>query len=289
VRFGALAYVGVPVQFDDGTVIGTLCAMSKRTIADAERGVPLMSLLGQLVAHELQLVEQARHTQDRLSREQSTAEERERFLALVAHDLRNPLSAIRLNAELLARQAGRGQHALTERILAVTARMCRLIDDLLDLSRGRLGTGIAIRLGHVQPAPFLAARLAEICTVNPQAELVIEVDELPNTTDAWDPDRIAQLLDNVVGNAIQHGEGHTVTVRARHVANTCQIDVLNEGKTIPEDVLQTLFEPFHRSSAPARGLGLGLYISYRIAVAHGGTIVARSREGQTCLRVILPL
>lgn len=264
-KFGARAYIGVPVQFDDGTFVGTLSALSRQARPGADSAVPLMTLLGQLIAHELQLVDQARHTEDRLTREQSTAEERERFLALVAHDLRNPLSAIRLNAELLAKQAGPEQRAVTERILAVTARMCRLIDDLLDLSRGRLGSGVVIRLRQVEPGPFLSARLAEIRTANPGVALVVEQSELPARTDAWDPDRVAQILDNVVGNAIQHGEQEPVQVWIRVNGDNCEIDVINGGPAIPDD------------------------ISHQIALAHGGDITAKTREGHTCLRVTLPL
>jgi len=288
VRFGAQAYVGVPVQFDGGEVIGTLSAIGKSPHSGIERAVPLMSLLAQLVAHELQLEDHARDTENRLLREQLTSEERERFLALVAHDLRNPLAAIRLHAELLAKQVGPNQRALTERVLAITARMVRLIDDLLDLSRGRVGSGIMVRPGHVDPRHFLETRLAEIQTANPGAELQLELLPLPSSTDAWDPDRVAQLLDNVVGNAIQHGAGEPVKISARALDEFCQIDVVNGGAAIPDDVLETLFEPFHRTSAPGRGLGLGLYIANEIARAHGGGITATSRDGRTCVSVVLP-
>lgn len=288
-KFGAEAYVGVPVKFDDGTLIGTLCALSKRPKPRTDRAVPLMSLLGQLVAHELQLENVAQHTETRLKSEQSTAEERERFLAMVAHDLRNPLTSIRTNAEVLARNVADDLRSAAGRILGVTERMVRLIDDLLDLSRGRIGAGIALRRVRLQPKSFLAAFLAELAAANPQATLKSELHDLVPFTDAWDGDRVAQLLDNVISNAIQHGEGKPVVVRARLVGRTAQIDVLNNGAAIPDDVLETLFEPFHRTSAPTRGLGLGLYIAHQIARAHGGDIRARTREGETCLRVTLPL
>ena len=217
----------------------------------------------------------------------------EMFVGILGHDLRNPLSAIMTGASLLQRRGESEKVVKTaSRILSSAGRMGRMIDQVLDFTRIRLGRGIPI-----QPR---RADLAEICRV--------AIDEFENTTPkrriafvsrgdtagSWDADRIVQLVSNLLGNALTHGDpALPVTVSCDGTAPFfVQLDVHNAG-TVPADLIPVLFEAFRTGSNEkqerSHGLGLGLFISQQIAFAHSGTIhVTSSEEDGTHLIVRLP-
>ncbi|MGZ3460868.1 MAG: PAS domain-containing sensor histidine kinase, partial [Archangium sp.] len=223
-----------------------------------------------------------------------TAEFRERFLGIVSHDLRNPLSIINLSATLLLRQEALPERALrlAQRISLNAELMGRMIGDLLDLTRGRLGGGIPI-----SPAPtdlgLLGRRvLSELEVAHPARELRLEARG--DLRGEWDPDRLAQLLGNLLKNAVDYSPEDTpVTLSLQDEGVQVRIDVRNQGEPLPAALLPDLFEPFRRGgsrgSRPSSGLGLGLYIVQQITLAHGGTVEVRStREEGTVFSVWLP-
>jgi PAS domain S-box-containing protein len=219
------------------------------------------------------------------------AEFQKRIVGIVSHDLRNPLNVIQLSATLLARgKLSEAQRAALGRLLSSTRRAGRLIRDLLDYTSASIGGGIQIR-----PRPTdlsrLAARGVDEARLQDEGR-DIQLVVSGQATGAWDPDRLAQVVTNLLDNALQHSpKGTPVRVLVQGTADTGTLIVSNAGPAIPPEVLPTLFEPFRRGPGGerTRGLGLGLYISRQIVSAHGGTIEGRSSAGQgTSFTVTLP-
>lgn len=287
---GIAAYVGVPFRLPNGSVLGTLCAFDKVPHVGLEEAVPLYRLFARLLAHEFQLVDVARTSLAALHSETETAFSRERFLAAVVHDLRTPLAAIEVSAQLMRRELERADSRRgVERILDATSRMARLIDDLMDFARGRLGSGIPIARHHVPDATaFIGSILEEVATAHPNRRVSWDI-RLDEPRVSWDVDRIAQCLENIVSNACLHGTaGSPVSVTVRSGEGVITIDVVNVGE-IPASDRTSLFEPFHGPRIVRRGLGLGLFIADQIARAHGGRIHVESINGETRTRVQLPV
>jgi PAS domain S-box-containing protein len=223
-----------------------------------------------------------------------TAEFRERFMGVVSHDLRNPLNAILLSANALLRADGvHANHAkAARRIMASGERMVRMIGELLDFTRGRLGGGIPI---HPQPCHLrhLCRQVIEELEIgHPGRELRLRADG--DFQGVWDPDRLTQLLDNLGKNALDYSHANApVDFTLTDAGDTLQIQVHNDGPPIPAALLPNIFEPFRRAVAgdahPTSGLGLGLFIVQQIAQAHGGTVEVASHDGQgTTFTVHLP-
>jgi PAS domain S-box-containing protein len=221
------------------------------------------------------------------------AEFRERFLGIVSHDLRNPLNAILLSVNALMRADGEVKHHLKNirRIATSAERMERMIADLLDFTRGRLGGGIPISPRPANLRSICGQVLEELEAGNPQREF-----RLSTTGDfqgTWDPDRLAQLFGNLGKNAVDYSpEGIPVDFVLRDEGDSVCVEVHNEGPPIPAELLPGIFEPFRRATDeqhPTSGLGLGLFIVQQIAHAHGGRIEVRSNEAEgTTFRVWLP-
>ena len=229
-----------------------------------------------------------------LQEHERTADLQERFAAILGHDLRNPLSSVAMGVQVLQSYRPPGQQQRTlDRMASSAARMSRMIDQLLDLTRCRLGGGIA-----VTPAPMNLGKLVtdvaeEASAAHPGHKLVVEA--VGDLEGEWDSDRLAQVVSNLVGNAMVHGAPDGgVRVSVHGFDDTVEVDVQSAGSPIPEEEKGTLFEPFRRSERPSAtahtsGLGLGLYITKEIVVAHGGAIEVKSPDGDgTTFHVVLP-
>jgi hypothetical protein len=217
---------------------------------------------------------------------------RDQFLAILGHDLRTPLSVVLTTATLVAREGDTGAKAAS-RIVSSVERMRRLVSDLLDLTRTRLGSGIPIKPAPVDLDVLVREVLAEFRALHPECRL--EFDPEGDLRGHWDRDRLAQVLSNLIGNALQHGEpGGPVDVTARGDADHVVVEVHNEGSPIPEALLASIFEPMVRhvrgsESGQQTSLGLGLHIVREVALAHGGTVVVTSTAGEgTTFSVRLP-
>ena len=237
--------------------------------------------------------ETARQTTLLADREQQlrgTARFREEFIGVIGHDLRNPLSAIRTGMQLLTRRAPLDacDAAVADRVVASADRMSRMIEDLMDFARGRLGGGIPLRRSAVDLHALCRDVVEEAQTAYGRT---VQLEVSGNTRGHWDSDRLAQLLSNLVGNALQHSSSDgTVTVTVRDEQDHARVEVHNAGAPIPDEHLEHIFEPFRRGdSAASAGLGLGLYIADRIVHAHGGTITVTSTQNEgTTFEVRLP-
>jgi PAS domain S-box-containing protein len=216
---------------------------------------------------------------------------RERLMGIVSHDLRSPLHGIILNAELLLRSEDVSGPVLTgvQRIIRSTERMSRMITDLLDFTRARLGGGIPLQRRPGNLVELVRATLEEFEVSHP-GRVVLSHEPGPYSGE-WDPDRLAQVLSNLVGNALHHGAAHTpVEVALRQEQSTLVLTVHNQGAPIPEALLPHVFDPFRGADGGSRqGLGLGLYIVQQILQAHGGSISVDSRaDPGTTFTVRLP-
>ena len=207
----------------------------------------------------------------------------ELFTGVLAHDLRNPLGAITTAAQLvLMRQEGEGDRNARplSKIVSSGQRMERMIDQLLDFTRARVGGGIEILVRDANLADLCSQAIGEIELVYPDRS--IQCSFVGDQGGTWDPDRLLQIISNLVANACQHGRpGSPVTVRLDgRQRETIVLEVHNLG-TIPEALQPTLFDPFrgtrHRRDH-SRGLGLGLFIVKELVRAHGGTVEVKSTE-----------
>lgn len=213
------------------------------------------------------------------------------FIGVLGHDLRNPLGAILTGAELGARMTDYEKaNQLFYRIKSSGQRMQRLIEQLLDVTRIRSAGGLTLQYAHADLRELTQAVIDEITDLH--NEVCIDFQVTGTTTGEWDADRLGQVLSNLVGNAVQHAMGSTrIDVRiADSSPDSIEFCIHNDGM-IPQDALPTLFDPFVKAAQRTRspGLGLGLYISHQIILAHCGHISVQSNaEGGTTFRVTLP-
>lgn len=220
---------------------------------------------------------------------------RDIFLAILGHDLRAPLQAISMSTELLLRKAPLEGDALTcaIHIKRGARHMAVMVSDLLELVRSRLGKSLPIEPAPMDLADAAHAVLAEACAGNPECDPTVNV--LGDTRGVWDAGRLDQLLQNLIGNALQHGlDKRDVTVTLRGEPDTVRLTVHNYGTPISEDAIGTIFDPLVRSAdeelgQPSTSLGLGLFIVKEVVNAHSGTIeVSSSEVDGTLFTVVLP-
>lgn len=231
------------------------------------------------------------------SYEQAVEVTRKTVLGVLGHDLRTPLGAVTLGADLLKQTEELGSRG--KRIIAQISTSVQsaneMVNDLLDLARCNLGTGIPVRLERTDLTTVCQSVVDELSTAHPEAQIAFT--HTGNITGQYDPSRMAQVFSNLIGNAARHGNSsHPIHVTLDSEDATACFCVQNHGEPIPASALPTLFNPEGRYSrspeaAPgaSSGLGLGLFIAAQIVEGHGGTIkVESTREHGTTFRVILP-
>jgi PAS domain S-box-containing protein len=215
----------------------------------------------------------------------------ERFVAIVGHDLRTPLSVISLGASTIAQRGGLApeQQVTLDRITRSAQRMREIIHELLDVVRARQGLGIPVVRGQADLAEIARRAVAELGELSSERPLAIEVRG--DTSLEGDPARLLQVVSNLVGNAVQHGSG-PVRIEIAGTADEVTLSVHNDGSPIAPDMMSTLFEPFRRGPARDAGrsgsLGLGLFIVREVVRAHGGEVEVESGEDGTNFTVRLP-
>ncbi|WIG93702.1 PAS domain-containing protein [Myxococcus sp. SDU36] len=215
---------------------------------------------------------------------------REQLMAVLGHDLRNPLNAINASAFQLTRAEDLAppERRAVDRIRKATARMGRMITDILDFARTRLGGGLPVARQPMDLAEVCQATLEELQVSAPERTLMLEASG--DTQGNWDPDRVSQVLGNLVANALQHGqEDRPVCVTVRGEAREVVLEVHNTGEPIAAELMPSIFDPFKSMPVSAlpqdiarkkRSLGLGLYIVSQIVGAHGGRVEVRSNRDQ---------
>ena len=276
------SFLGVPLVVA-GTIKGVLVVIRPTPATGADQDEWLLSALADQVAAALEK-----------SRLDEVAEFREQLIGIIGHDLRNPLNTILIGAQILLQREGlrEKETEVARRIARSAALASRLIDQLLDLTRSRLGGGIPIDAKRCDVSDTCRQVIAEMELAHPDRP--VRVDVRGDLIGVWDRDRMYQMLTNLVGNAVQHGEPRSaIDLRILGKKDGLVIEVSNKGEPIPPAMLPFIFEAFRkgRSTLPSRsqGLGLGLFIAQQIARSHGGTItVASSASDGTTFRVFLP-
>jgi sigma-B regulation protein RsbU (phosphoserine phosphatase) len=220
---------------------------------------------------------------------------KEEFLAILGHDLRNPLNTVLMTAQLMTMRGDLPpeNRKRMERVVASGLRMQRMVEQLLDVTHARLGAGIPVMPSGepIDLVPLVTSVVDELRIVNP--ERVIAVTASEPALLRVDADRFQQVMSNLVGNAVSHGSTDTpVGIDVSTSGDEITIRVHNGGPPIDEALFPRLFDPFTRARAPRQrpaGLGLGLYISKSILASHGGTIAFESTaETGTTFEVKLP-
>jgi PAS domain S-box-containing protein len=220
---------------------------------------------------------------------------RERMLGILGHDLRNPLSAVRMLSTLLLRRDDLAEDAREQvaEIDRAGKRMLEMIETLLDFSEGRSKGALPVSPVPMDLHRVVRAVVDECLAANPGREIAVELHG--DGLGRWDPSRMAQVVSNLVGNALTHGAwDKAVRVWVGGTANELRLVVHNGGSPIPPELMPEIFEPFRRGrrtagASQARGLGLGLHIAKQIVTAHGGEIEVRSTaEDGTTFTVRVP-
>lgn len=290
--YGLQSYISVPLRLRDGTFFGTLCAIDPQPHrVSSPHIIKSFELWAELIAFHLEAERRLASSATALRAERLEAGLREQFIAVLGHDLRSPLAAISSGAELLKDEALSGEGRNILQLLADSAsRSMGIVDSVLDFARARLGGGIRLELKPATPLrPVLMQVIAEQRAAHPARQIALDLPELPPLP--VDPGRLAQLLANLLSNALTHGASDApVAVTARVSASEFELAVSNGGPPIPESSLAQLFQPFFRANPQTRGegLGLGLFIAHAIAEAHGATLTASSVPGSTRFSFRLP-
>ncbi|MCE0965246.1 GAF domain-containing sensor histidine kinase [Pseudomonas sp. NMI4491_12] len=277
--YGLESYVSIPIIRTNGDFFGTLCAIDEVPARFDEDAVcKTLMLFAQLIAVQLDVLADLEAKTIELANAAETGIVREQFIAVLGHDLRSPLSAIRMSADLLEAKlpAGREQQ-LAIAIRQSSQRMNHLIEDVLDFSRAKLGGGIPVKRTLVDNlGDVFTAVINEIMMSHPNVTIRQEVVISPGVF--CDAGRMGQLLSNLLGNAVAHGARDCpIDVSASMQENHIVLSVMNHGPEIPDVLLPLLFQPFKRAAGGrGEGLGLGLYIASQIVAGHNGTLSVTS-------------
>lgn len=278
--YGLESYISIPIITANGDFFGTLCAIdSVPANLDEPAIAKTLTLFAQLIAMSLDTQHHLQATKAELASANELGRLREQFIAVLGHDLRTPLSAIRMSADLLkTKTEDKRSLNLISAIRTSSVRMGVLIENILDFARGRLGGGIPVQRKLVDDLQHtLRTTLEEVQISHPGATFIQSLD-IPAGV-YCDSLRISQLLSNLLGNAVTHGSTETPIILKAYTENDeIVLSLTNQGAPIPAKLMPLLFEPFSRAEAGQRGegLGLGLYIAAQIAAAHNGTLSVSS-------------
>lgn len=289
-QYGFRSYISFPIQHE-GAFFGTLCAIDPEPRDLKSSAAPKMfELFAELIGAQLAAQARFEDSQQALLSSREAAELREQFIGVLGHDLRNPLAAIDAGVRLMGKtQLDDRGRSLLDGMHKSVQRMAGLIDNVLDLARGRLGGGFVVERRHEERlTEALQEVVEELRLAHPEREITTDI-RLTEPVQA-DGRRVAQLLSNLIANALTHGDPRTpIEVRGRLHSGIMELSVTNAGEPIPEAALGRLFQPFSRATFQprAQGLGLGLWICAEIAKAHGGelTVVSNSQETTFTLRM----
>ncbi|OWK36140.1 GAF domain-containing sensor histidine kinase [Fimbriiglobus ruber] len=291
--YGFKSYISVPIRLHDGRFFGTLCAIDPRPARLKQtETVEMFKLFADLIAYHLDSQQRLMASEKALLGEREASQLREQFIAVLGHDLRNPLGAIRSGADLLTMlPKGEQANKVRDMIQRSVTRMTGLIDDVLDFARGRLGGGISLDRKVIDGLEGVLNQVVlELESANPE-RTVHRAIRISQPVDC-DGSRLGQMLSNLLANAFTHGDpACPIWVRAGTSAGAFELSVTNQGPTIPPEIVGQLFQPFVRGAAKPgqQGLGLGLYIASEIARAHQGILKVESVEGTTRFLFQMPI
>jgi signal transduction histidine kinase len=284
--YGLQSYISMPIRLTDGSFFGTLCAIDPEPHRlKTPETFQMFEMFADVIGFQLSAIKN-------LLDEQNASALREQFIAVLGHDLRNPLASISGGASLLRKEAlsERGSRIL-DMVQGSVVRMSGLIDNVLDFARGRLGGGFTLsRQAGVDLEPILQQVVGEL-RIGAQGR-TIETDFALRDAVNCDPSRFAQMVSNLLANGLTHGAPEEpVQIHAATDGAELKLWIANKGKPIPPGAMERLFQPFFRGEAqPSQnGLGLGLHIASEIAKAHGGALEVASTPQETRFTFRMPL
>jgi signal transduction histidine kinase len=289
--YGFRSYISIPIVLPDGRFFGTLCAMDPepRDLDRAEvQGI--FRLSADLLGFHLKMADDLTISEAKWASERAAGELREQFIAVLGHDLRNPLAAVQAGVTLLRRKSADADAIILGHMQNSIDRMGSLIENVLDFARGRLGGGLSLKVEEVALGSLLSQIVGELARAHPDRDIQLECAE--DAVVRCDPRRVGQLVSNLVGNAVTHGAAdQPVRVSCTINEGDLRISVINGGEEIPAAAMAKLFHPFVRAAAGKKqeGLGLGLYIASEIASAHGGTLSVQSSPVETRFTFRVPI
>ena len=288
------SYVSVPIILASGRYFGNLCAVDPAPAKVADPKIlSMFKRFAALIAMQLDSEMARQHDQKALREANSANDLREQFIAILGHDLRNPLQAVYSAGVLLEKKVTDPVlQGVAARIRVNVKRMSSLINDVLDFARGKLGQGMGVKITEVEDIDAgLNAVVREFQDGQPNRQIVANISVIRKVR--CDLGRVQQVASNLIGNALQHGSPlGPVKVSARAENSELVINVWNTGEPIPPESIGKICEPFWKQSPNGNreGLGLGLYICSEIVRAHGGTLsVTSSEESGTDFTARLPL
>ena len=288
------SYVSVPIVLTDGRYFGNLCAIDPAPARVADpKIISMFTRFATLIAMQLDSEISREKDQSQLREANAANELREQFIAILGHDLRNPLQAVYSAGVLLEKNVtDPALKGVAARIKVSVRRMSSLINDVLDFARARRGEGMGVRIAEVEDIDAgLNAVVREFQDGQPDRQILANISVTRRVR--CDLGRVQQVASNLIGNALKHGapEG-LVKVTAQAENSDLVLNVWNGGAPIPPENIDKICEPFWRESLTGNreGLGLGLYICSQIVRAHGGTLsVTSSQESGTSFTARLPL
>jgi signal transduction histidine kinase len=288
-KYGFQSYISMPIVLRDGSFFGTICALDPRPAkVENDRTLGMFRLFAELISRNLDVRGDLADTQSRLKTELETAELRDQFVAVLGHDLRNPLASIKAGIRQIQKSADGRTKTVVDLMNASADRMANLIDNVLDFARGQLGGGLGLHIETKDLVPMLDQIVREHRIAWPGRVIRGEFPEPIEL--AVDHARIGQMFSNLLSNAMTHGDPKgPVIVRAVSTQQGFSLSTANAGEPIPEDAMDQLFRPFkRRGGTNAEGLGLGLYIAAQIAAAHQGRLEVLSTPEETVFTFSLP-
>lgn len=291
-KFGIASYASIPIHRGDGTFFGTLCAIDTepRDIKHP-RAQAMLEMFADIIGQSLETEERLEAQELMVAHERELSRIQEEFVAVLGHDLRNPVAALDAGFRQL------GKEPMTERAQTILPlmrsslrRMNDLIENIMLHAKARLGGGISI--SATMDAPLSAALtqvVEEIRVSSPDHQITL--DMAINRPVSCDAPRVAQAVSNLLSNAVRHGKyGTRIHVQGGIDERGVVISVSNEGPPVPDDLQHELFHPFRRGTqAAGEGLGLGLYIASSIATAHNGSVEVACEGGTTKFSFRLPM
>jgi signal transduction histidine kinase len=291
--YGFQSYISVPIILTDGTFFGTLCAIDPRPARlNNPETIGSVKLFAELIGTHLNALARLEESEATLLGERQASELREQFIAVLGHDLRNPLAAMASGVRLITKAKSADDTIKIAGLMQNTInRMSLLIDNVLDFARGRLGGGLTLQRLPNEPVEEVLNQVAAELRSSHMDRVIQTKFDIKQPVNC-DPQRIGQLFSNLLGNAVTHGsKDKPIVARATTDNGVFELSVTNAGDPIPPATMAQLFQPFFRGTVkkPLQGLGLGLFIASEIARAHGGTLDVTSVDDETRFSFRMPI
>ncbi|MBQ4829071.1 HAMP domain-containing histidine kinase [Alteromonas sp. MMG017] len=285
IMYGFESYFSYPIYNKNGDFFGTLCGLDPLpAILKTDKIENQIKSFAELISRQMEVDERLIEAETNLISEQAAAKLREQYIAILGHDLRTPLSALKMGVDFLVDHVSdTTSQKVLSRMDNSARRMTRLISDVMDFTHGQMGKGIQLNVKPVNDLQsVLAHTVSELSGLHSDRDIRADINI--EGTFPCDPERISQLLSNLLINAIVHGDrAQPINVNANIEEETLTVSVSNGGVPISADVIDKLFHPFWRNenNKQTGGLGLGLFIASQIAEAHKGSLMVRSDENET--------